>query len=157
MRAAVAAALTLGAAASSQAATVCLAAASALVFGIYDPLASGAAETTATVTVTCTPTLGSPLTTAYSIGIAGTGVGNDAVRSASVSGQRLYYQVYKDPGRSQVWGDGATAGSAVAGSVTSVAVAVPAVRTHVAYVRMAAGQRVAAGIYLGSLLVTVDY
>ena len=139
------------------AATGCLAVAGLMAFGTYDPLATLPTDTTATVTVTCTPGLGDPLATAYTLTVAGTGSGNDATRSIAFGASRLYFQVYQDASRTQVWGNGTTSGAGVASSVTSIAIAVPALRTHTAYARMPAGQVVAPGLYLGSLLVTVNY
>ena len=65
-----------------QAAT-CGALLSPMAFGIYDSILPAANDTVATVTVSCTPGVSQPLTTSYTITIAGTGTGNDAVRAMS--------------------------------------------------------------------------
>jgi spore coat protein U-like protein len=151
--------LAIGASVASPAcaATLCVAVASVLSFSTYDTIAAAANDSTATVQVTCTPGAANPLTTSYTITVAGTGSGNDSVRSISSAGFRLYYQLYKDASRSTVWGNGSSSGAGVASSVTSTAVLVPASRTHTAYARMPPLQGVAPGSYLGTLLVTVDY
>ncbi len=143
-------------ASGAQAAT-CSASTSLMAFGLYDTVSTTANDTTAQVTVVCTPGSGDPLTTPYVLTVAGTGTGNDSVRAVLYSASRLYYQVYKDAGRSQVWGNGGSSGAGVAGSVTSVAALAAAQLTHTAYARMPAHQVVPPGLYGGSLLVTVDY
>lgn len=138
-------------------ATLCVALATPLSFGLYDSLLAVGNETTALVTVTCTPGLFDPLATPYTLTIAGTGTGGDTVRSLGSGSNRLHYQVYKDAARSVVWGNGGTSGPGVTGSTVSSAPLVPSLQIQTAYARMPARQVVAPGIYLGSLLVTVDY
>jgi spore coat protein U-like protein len=88
-------------------AAVCTATAGALAFGIYDTVLATDNDTTGTVQVTCTPGVAQPLTTGYTITIAGTGTGGDSVRSVAAGAYRLYYQLYKDAARTTVWGNGA--------------------------------------------------
>lgn len=138
-------------------ATLCLVLTSPMSFGLYDTISPVHNDSTATVTVSCTPGLGSPLTTPYTLTVAGTGGAGDSVRSIAAGSHRLYYQVYKDAGRSLVWGNGSSSGPGMAGSVTSAATLVPGLQTHTAYTRLPARQAVPAAIYLGTLLVTIDY
>jgi len=154
---ALAVAMALALVAAPARATLCLVATTPVAFGLYDTLLSGNNETTGQITVTCTPGIGDPLTTPYTVTLAGSGTGGDTVRSIAMGANRLYYQVYKDAARSVVWGNGGGSGSGVAGSTVSAASLVPALRVHTAYARMPANQRVPAGIYAGSLLVSVDY
>lgn len=138
-------------------AALCSVSVSVLAFGIYDTLLPNANDTAGTVQVACIPGVAQPLTTAYTITIAGTGAGADTVRAIVSGSYRLRYQIYKDAARTIVWGNGSTSGAGVASSVTSTAALVPAAQTHTAYARMPALQTVPPGIYAGSLLVTVDY
>lgn len=138
-----------------RAATVCSISASQLAFGVYDAVSGAANDTTGNVTVACIPGLSDPLTTAYTVTVDGTGVTSDSVRSMSRGAYRLYFQVYKDPARTTVWGSSPSAG--VAGSVTSATTLVAAQRTHTAYARLPPGQNVPPGLYSGSLLVTIEY
>lgn len=138
-------------------ATVCTASASALAFGLYDTLLASNGDTAGTVTVTCTPGLGSPLQSNYTITIAGTGAAGDTVRAVTSGSRRLYFQLYKDPARSVVWGNGGSSGPGVTSSVVSASTVLPAAQTHTVYARMSAGQKVPPGLYLGGLQVTVDY
>lgn len=142
-------------AAGPAAATSCAVVAGSMLFGTYDTVASAATDTTGIVTVTCTPGLGDPLTTPYTLAVAGTGTGGDTVRSLASGAYRLHYQVYRDAGRSVVWGN--SSGSGVAASVTSAATLTPGVQVHTAYARMPARQVVPPGVYLGSLMVTIEY
>ncbi|SDP83543.1 Spore coat protein U (SCPU) domain-containing protein [Rhodoferax sp. OV413] len=139
-----------------QAAT-CGALLSPMAFGIYDSILPAANDTVATVTVSCTPGLSQPLTTSYTITIAGTGTGNDAVRAMSSGAYKLYYQVYKNAARTTVWGNGGTSGTGVASSVTSLTTVTPGLQVHNVYARMPPLQAIPPGIYIGSLLVTIDY
>lgn len=138
-------------------ATNCNATAGLLSFGVYDTLISAATDSTGSLTIVCTPAVGDPLTTTYTITLAGTGTGGDSVRSISFSTHRLHYQLYKDAARLQVWGNGGSSGLGVTSSVTSSGPLVSAVQVHTVYARLPGQQIVPAGTYAGSLLVTIDY
>lgn len=138
-------------------ATLCTLSASAMAFGNYDTILVSPNDTTGIVQVSCTPAAAEPLTTAYTLTIAGTGASGDSIRSLSFDAYRLYYQVYSDAARSIVWGNGSGSGAGVASSVTSTASLVPALRNHTAYARMPGLQKVRPGAYMGSLMVTIDY
>lgn len=153
---AIAVAFALLAALSTGHAVVCTATVGVLTFGIYDTVQATPNDTTGTVQVTCIPGVAQPLTTGYTITVAGTGTGNDSVRSVVAGTYRLYYQLYKDVAHTAVWGNGVSA-TGVSSSVTSTAVLVPALKTHTVYARMNALQVVPPALYTGSLLVTVDY
>lgn len=142
---------------AAQAAASCSISVGQLAFGVYDTLATSPTDTAGSLLVSCTPGVSDPLTTSYTITVAGTGVASDAVRSISQGVHRLYFQVYKDAARSMVWGNGAGAGAGVAGSVSSPSALLTATRSHTAYARLPAAQRVAPGLYTGSLLVTIEY
>ncbi len=151
------AATMLALAAGSGHAASCTVTAGPLAFGLYDTLLATASESTGQVTVSCTPGPTDPLTTHYTLTLAGTGTGGDPVRAVSAGAYRLHYQLYKDAARLQVWGNGGTSGSGVSSSVNSVAVQVPGVQMHTVYASMPGQQTVPAGVYSGSLLVTIDY
>jgi spore coat protein U-like protein len=140
----------------SQAAS-CTVLLSLMAFGVYDTILPAANHTSANIQVTCTPGLGNPLKTLYTITIAGTGSGNDSVRAVASGAYRLYYQVYTDPAYSTVWGNGGSSGPGVTSSVTSLSDLLPAMQVHTAHARMPALQIIPPGIYTGSLLVTIDY
>lgn len=152
------AAAAIAAAPFAAAAKSCSVAPGLMSFGLYDTILATSTDTTVIVLVSCTPGLSDPLTTPYTITIAGTGNAGDTVRAVSNgSGSQLYYQMYKDAARSVVWGNGGSSGSGVTGSVTSSAPLAPAQRMHSAYARMPGRQNAPPGIYSGTLLVTVDY
>lgn len=138
-------------------ATGCVAITGPMSFGSYDTLLTQATDTTATVQVICTPGITDSLSTPYTVTVAGSGTGGDTVRSIAFGAHRLYYQIYKDAGRTTVWGNGTSSGSGVSSSVTSSAALVPAAKTHTAYGRMPGRQMVPPGLYVGTLLVTVEY
>ncbi|WP_394788047.1 spore coat protein U domain-containing protein [Rhodoferax sp.] len=125
-----------------------------MAFGIYSSILPSNTDTTSTVTVSCIPGASS-LTTSYTLTIAGTGTGNDPVRSIPFSTSKLYYQIYKDAAYSTVWGN--TAGTGVSSSVTSISSITPGIQIHTVYARMQPLQAAAAGIYIGNLTITITY
>ncbi|MCX7279263.1 MAG: spore coat protein U domain-containing protein [Burkholderiales bacterium] len=136
-------------------AVVCTLLLSGMAFGIYNSILPSSTDTTSTITVSCIPG-GSSLTTNYTLTIAGTGINNDTTRSIVYLGNRLYYQVYKDPSFSTVWGN--TAGTGLSSSVTSSGALVAGVKVHNVYSRIQSLQNVSAGLlYSGSLNVTLSY
>lgn len=150
-------ALLLCIAAGAAGATACSVSASVMAFGNYDTVSATANDTSASVQVSCVPGATDPLSTPYVLTIAGTGTGLDSVRSIAAGAYRLYFQMYKDVSRTTVWGNGSTSGAGLSGSVTSAAALTPGLRTHTAYARMPAMQTVPPGLYMGTLLLTVEY
>lgn len=140
------------------ASTSCAVSSTPLIFGLYDGINGATLAINATVTVSCSKS-GLPLTAvAYTLAIGPSSVSGSMSRQlAGPSGARLNYNVYADPARSAVWGDGTGGTVRVSGSVTPAVVAVPAVQAHGVYGSLPAGQVTRAGAYGDSLLVTVEY
>jgi len=68
----------------------------------------------------------------------------------------LTYNLYRDSGCSQVWGDGTAGTSTVSDSVTLISTSVTT--NYVVYSRIAAAQRVAkVNAYSDNLLVSITY
>ena len=127
---------------------------SAVAFGSFNPLAGQSADTTGTISVTCT---GVALTTAsYTITIA-SGLGSFAARKMVSGSDNLTYNLYKDSAFTQVWGDGSGSTFTVSASVT-IPLSLSITTNYVVYSRIASGQNTAkAHTYADSLLVTVTY
>ncbi|RYZ11666.1 MAG: spore coat U domain-containing protein [Comamonadaceae bacterium] len=68
----------------------------------------------------------------------------------SAQGQRVAYQLFRDPARTQVWG-AAAQGLAVAGTGTGLA------QAYTVYGRVPAQATPAPGIYSDRIVVTVTY
>jgi spore coat protein U-like protein len=135
-------------------AAVCTVSVSGVSFSSFNPLPGQSAVTNGTITVTCT---GNPLDSAsYTITIA-PGLGSYAGRDMAAGAHGLAYNLYRDSGYTQVWGDGMTAGTfSVSDSVTLSSSS--CTKNYIVYARIAGGQKVApAGAYHDSLLVTISY
>lgn len=138
----------------------CAVTTSGLSFGsAYAPFSGSPADAVADVDLTCTLVgLLSVCTIPYSIEFDTGGSGSYSAREMSSLGDVLQYNLYTDPARSIVWGDGTGATGTVSGSVDFSAL-LGAVRTanHPAYGRIPANQAVDEGVYADTLTVTVTY
>jgi spore coat protein U-like protein len=133
---------------AARAAPVCsFGVASALAFGVYDPLATAHADSSSTLTYRCPK--GQAVRISLDAGLAG----SFAARALTMGSERLLYNLYLDAARTIVWGDG-TGGSQVGpGAVTHGAGG-----TTTAYVfgRIPAGQDAAVGVYGDTIRVTFE-
>ena len=147
------AALVLSSAAATAGNAVCTVSTSGVAFGSFNPLPGLSADTAGTIAVTCTGTVSD--TASYTITIT-SGMGAFPARKMLAGGGSLTYNLYKDSGCTQVWGDGSNGTSVVSGSVTLTSSSMTT--NYVVYSRIAGGQRTAkANVYFDSLLVTVTY
>ena len=120
-----------------------------LAFGLYQPGTTIPLDAVANITVRC---VAQPGTYAVTIG---PGIsGNQLARTLlNGTGGMLNYNLYRDAGHSQVWGDGTPPTFTVTGSRTSVGQ--PTVNVHPLYGRVYPNQYPDPGTYSDSLLVTV--
>ena len=94
---------------------VCSVSTVAVNFGSYNVYTPGNALSIGQITVTC-----NPVTTSYTIALNGGSYGNIAQRKQSAGGNdTLLYNLYTDPARSILWGDGSTNGVTVTSSSQS--------------------------------------
>ena len=140
--------------AEAQAALVCTVSTSGVAFGAFNPLPGQSADTTGTISVTCT---GVALTTAsYTISIA-SGLGTFAARKMVSGTDNLTYNLYRNSAFTQVWGDGSGSTFTVSDSVT-IPLSLSITTNYVVYSRIASGQNTAkAHTYADNLVVTVTY
>jgi spore coat protein U-like protein len=111
--------LLCAAAGKSHAAADCSIAAVSLNFGAYDPAATSADDSVGTVTVTCRHVAGSAERVSYSVSLSNGLLGTSAATRAMGAGAaRLGYNVFIDPARTQVWGNGAGGTVIASGSMT---------------------------------------
>jgi spore coat protein U-like protein len=113
-----------------------------LSFGLYDPLGGSASDTVSTINVTC------DAETAFEVSL-GTGSGSYAARTMTAGPDTMVYNLYIDPQRTLVWGDG-MGGSNTVGAVS-------ADRDFTVYARAPAGQNLRPGSYADSVSITVTY
>ena len=128
-------------------AATCVINAASMAFGAYNPTANSTLDAIGSISVSCTNG------TAYSIGLdkgAGTGA-SIATRVMMNGASTLQYQIFRDSGRSQNWGN--TVGTdTVSGTGTGFA------QTLTAYGRITSGQPSARpGSYSDTVTVTITY
>lgn len=119
-----------------------------LAFGSYDPVvthASSPLDSTGTVTIRCTK----GTTTTIGLGLGSNASG--ATRRMSDGTDFMDYELFKDGGRTQVWGN------ANPDLFTPAVAPSSAPRTFTVYGRVAAGQDVEAGSYNDTVIATVNW
>jgi len=118
-------------------------------FGIYRPLQAAPLDVIGTITIRCMAQPGS-----YGVTIGPGGTGDFLARAlTNGAGGTLAYNLYRDPARTQIWGDGSPSTFIVAGARTDRRR--PTVTDHPVYGRVFAGQAPDPGTYVDNLLVTV--
>ncbi|AGA09920.1 spore coat protein U domain-containing protein [Sinorhizobium meliloti] len=123
----------------------CMVATQNVDFGTTGVLSSNI-DATGQATVTCTPA--TAYTVSLSNGMSGTSPTN---RRMTLGSAAVVYGLYKDAGRSQPWGDAATAGSTVAGTGTGAA------QGYTVYGRVPPQTTPTPGTYSDTVVVTVTY
>jgi len=100
-------------------------------------------DTTSTFSVTCSNGH------AYTVGMNGGVSTNVSARTMVLGGEDVAYQIYRDAGHSQIWGD--TAGQTAAGTGNGAA------QSFTAYGRVPSQDTPTAGNYTDTVVVTVTY
>ncbi len=121
----------------------CSVTANGLIFGSYDVFDSSHNDSTGTINVTCS------IETSYTLKLS-QGNGSFSERTMESAGQFLSYNIYTDPGRSIVWGDGSSGSATQSGSTNAT------VQYNV-YGRIPARQNKRVGAYQDSLIVTLEF
>ena len=122
---------------------------SPLVFGLYMPGQSSPLDAVAEISVRCMARPGN-----YAVTIGPGFSGNQLMRTLLAGpGDALNYNLYRDAGRTQIWGSGVLPTFTVTGS--RLRVGRPTVTTHSLYGRVFSDQFPNPGTYSDSLLVTV--
>lgn len=120
-----------------------------LAFGMYTPGTTAPLDAVADITVRCVAQPGS-----YAVTIGPGLSGNQLARTLLAgAGEVLNYNLFRDPARTQVWGNGTPPTFVVTGSRPRVGQ--PTVNVHPLYGRVFANQTPNPGNYADNLLVTV--
>ncbi len=146
-----------GACANVQAAITCVFTTYSVAFGNYDPSAAGATNGSGTVSVNCTRdnVTGSPnFTVALAIGAGNWGSFANRQMQISTGSERLLYNLYRDPARTLIWGDGIAYPTASI-PITGIAKNSSKTGSFTIYGRIPALQNVAAGNYADSVLISI--
>ena len=120
-----------------------------LIFGLYMPGQSSPLDAVAEISVRCMAQPGN-----YAVTI-GPGLSGDQLLRTLLAGpgDALNYNLYRDAGRTQVWGSGVPPTFTVTGA--RLRVGRPTITTHSLYGRILSNQFPNPGTYTDSLLVTV--
>jgi spore coat protein U-like protein len=144
----------LAAGASAAGAATCSVESAGLSFGQYNPFRSQPNDSVGTISVSCSGAAGTDV--AYLIRIGPGSSGTLVTRTMrSSSGWTLGYNLYTDPARSLVWGDG-TGGTRAIGDALTLG-GISQVRRHSVYGRTTERQNVPPGFYSDILILTVEF
>jgi spore coat protein U domain-containing protein, fimbrial subunit CupE1/2/3/6 len=131
----------------------CSVAATGVNFGIYNPLSGVPNQATGTVTVTCDVLVG--LLTSWTVSLGTGNGGTFSPRLLGSGGSHLTYNLYTSAAYSSVWGDGSGTTTLVSDQRTLIVGS--NISSYTVYGRIPAGQDPAAGTYLDTIVVTVNY
>ena len=148
------AAVLIGTAAPSAVAASCSVSVVTLAFGNYDPFRVTHTDSVGNITVACDGIPGEAI--AYTLVLnAGTGGSYATRRMRSASGASLNYNIYTSSTRSTVWGDGSGGSIVVADAVKLLTRRVT--RNYPVYGRVFGRQNAPVGVYLDSIVVTLNF
>ena len=132
----------------------CNVSATAVNFGVYNPLSGLPTDATGTVTVSCQVVIVG-LFVSWTIGLSSGSSGSYVNRQLHSGADALNYNIYTTAAHTVVWGDG-TGGTGVVSDNPFLIVGPDSVN-YTAYGRLFAGQDRAAGSYSDTIIVTVTY
>ena len=137
----------------------CSASATSVVFGVYDATAPAPTDSTGTLTVTCTYTPSGSRTILYTVGLHSGNGTTAAVRWLASGNYRLFYNLFTDPARLLIWGDGTSGTQLVSGSLKVGPGVGNGTRSDVftVYGRMPARQDANAGDYSDTIVFTLTF
>jgi spore coat protein U-like protein len=138
----------------------CSVAAAGVSFGSYDPLAAAPDDSAGRIDVTCSNTPGTDAdNVAYIIALSPGSAGDYAPRYLRSGSAQLAYNLFRDAGRSQVWGSG-TAGTFLMSGELRLGKGVgnsTRSNSHDVFGRIPAQQDAAAGVYADTIVITVTF
>lgn len=133
----------------------CSVTATEVAFGAYYPLVGSAVDSTGDVEVSCgTDTIGDVMS--YSIELSGAKKGSKPRELKGPQGDRLEYNLYTDPARTLIWGDGKGSTYTVTESYTFTVLCC-VTNNYTVYGRLDSGQNVQPGSYSDSITIKVDF
>ena len=137
----------------------CSASATSVMFGVYDATAAAPNDSTGTLTVTCTYTPSGDREILYTVGLNSGNGTTAAVRWLASGDYRLYYNLFTDPARLLIWGDGTAGSQLVSGSLKVGPGVGNGTRSDnfTVYGRMPAQQDANAGDYSDTIVFTLTF
>lgn len=133
----------------------CSVTATDVAFGAYDGLAQLQVDSTGDVEVSCgTDTIGDVMS--YEIELSGSNKGTKPREMKESGNNILEYNLYTDPSRTLIWGDGKGSTVMVTDSYTFTVLCC-VTRNYTIYGRLFSGQNVEPGSFSDSITVKVDF
>jgi spore coat protein U-like protein len=126
-------------------------------FGNYDASLPAPTDITGNLTVNCTRAILDPWNVGYSLSLSRGISGSYAPRQMGSGPSRLNYNLYRDAGRSQVWGDGTASTGIVNAAMTFNFFQFSKSASHTVYGRIPTGQGANPGNYADNLVVTITF
>jgi spore coat protein U-like protein len=126
-------------------------------FGIYAQLSPTPLNSNGSVTVACTLISGNPPWVAAEVKLSAGSSGSYAARTMQFGAQQLAYNLYLDAAYSQVWGDTSGGSSDWTAIIKVNPGHVNDQATGVIYGQIPAAQDPGSGVYLDTIVVTVNY
>jgi spore coat protein U-like protein len=130
-----------------------------MAFGVYDPTLATPDDSTGSVTVTCNYLSGGASHVSYTVSMSAGTSGSYLQRSMTAGAASLDYNLYLDPARTLVLGDG-SAGTGVLSGAFSVGPGVgngTRTATYTVYGRLPAQQPVDQGTFGDALVLTLSF
>lgn len=135
--------------APAQAVLNCTVSAVGVAFGAYDVFSSSPLASAGSVTVRCTGA--QPGLNPISVSLSSGNSGNFQPRRMFRGFETLDYNLYLDPGNTQIWGNG------TGGTLRYTSVSSNRPTTLTIFGRIPPGQDISAGTYSDTIVVTVDF
>jgi len=133
----------------------CSVSATDVAFGAYDGLDQVIVDSTGDIEVSCgTDTIGDVMS--YEVELSGAKRGSRPRELSEQGNNALYYNLYTDPSRTLIWGDGKGSTVMVTDSYTFTVLCC-VTRNYTVYGRIDAGQNVEPGLFSDSITVKVDF
>jgi spore coat protein U-like protein len=130
-----------------------------VLFGVYDAVNPAPADSTGTMTVSCFNAAPGDRGVNFTVGLSSGNGTSPATRWLASGPNRLYYNLYRDAARVQVWGDGFNGSHLVSGTLRPGPGVGNATRssTHTVYGRIPPGQDAASGNYTDTIVFTLTF
>ena len=133
----------------------CSVTATGVAFGTYVP--SAASNSTGTVTVSCSATLGLLFNWTIALNAGVNSGGSFSNRRMASGNSYLSYQLYTDSGHTTVWGDGTSGTATVSGNCLISFLGIPCSGSATVYGQIPALQNPSPGAYTDTITVTITY
>lgn len=127
----------------------------AVAFGTYNPANRFDSDTYGELRVTCHAAAGD--SSSYEVSLGAGNAGKYVLRELRMGSERLTYNLFTDPSRSLIWGDGSGGSMSLGDTITSDSGTGSISRQYPVYGRIFARQQVHSGYYSDAIVVTIEF